>query len=123
MMDVMTVLYQQIDNAHNYQTYRTQAPEGADFPYAVYKLSPIASTETGRDDYMLEVSCWDKPEGTSDKRVLELADNIRTALINFMNLDNSNLLFMDRPYMGHIPDSDAQIKRYDVTTILKTYRR
>lgn len=123
MMNLMTALYQQINGAHEFSTYRTQAPEGASFPYVVYKLTPISNTEKDRDDYTLEISCWDKPEGPSDKRVLEIADAVRESLINWRHLDGHNLIFPERPSMGYIPDPDEMIKRYDVTSILKTYRR
>lgn len=123
MMNLMTVLYQRINSAHEYNTYRTQAPEDATFPYVVFKLMPISNTENDRDDYTLEISCWDKSEGTSDARVLEIADNIRKSLIYWRHLDDHNLIMPNRPNLGHVPDPDNMIKRYDVTTILRTYRR
>jgi|SRR5690625_3736187 len=123
MMNLMTVLYQRINSAHEYETYRTQAPENATYPYAVFKLMPISNTERDRDDYTLEISCWDKSEGTSDARVLEMADDIRKSLIYWDHLDDHNLIMPNRPSLGYVPDPDAQIKRYDVTTVLRTYRR
>lgn len=84
---------------------------------------PISNTETDRDDYTLEISCWDKPEGTSDARVLEMADSIRKSLIYWHHLDEYNLIMLNRPSLGHVPDPDASIKRYDITTLLRTYRR
>ena len=133
MMNLMTALYQRISNAHEYETHRTQAPQQLElpdgkkiptpFPYAVFKLTPVSNTEKDRDDYMLTISCWDKTESPSDRRVLEVADNIRKALINWQYLDEHNLIFMERPSLGHVPDPDETIKRYDVSTILKTYRR
>lgn len=123
MMNLMTALYQRIDEAHEHSTYRTQAPEKATYPYSVFKLMPISNTEKDRDDYMLEISCWDKPEGTSDARALEMADNIRKSLIKWRHLDGHNLIFPSRPSLGNVPDPDDAIKRYDVSTILKTYRR
>jgi hypothetical protein len=131
MKELMRALYTQINNAHSYKTYRTEAPEKVKlpdgrevptpFPYVVYKLLPIQNTEKDRDDYALEVSCWDKSE--SDLRVMELAESIRTDLVNFRHLDEHNLIIVTRPNVGYIPDSDAEIKRYDVTATLLTYRR
>src|SRR5690625_3891470 len=124
MMNLMTALYKQIDGAHEYDTYRTQAPEDATYPYVVFKLYPIDNTEDGRDDYMLEISCWDKSESPSDKRVLELADSIRKALTNSRHLDDRNLIYPSKkPSLGYVPDPNDLIKRYDVGSLLKTYRR
>lgn len=123
MKHLMTALFQQIDGAHAYKTYNGQATQDAVFPYVVYKLTPVAPTESNRDDYMLEVSCWDKSESTSHARVLEIAGNVRSALTDFQHLDDHNLMFFSRPNLGYIPDPDEMIKRYDVTAITKTYRR
>lgn len=133
MMNLMTALYQHISESHDYETYRTQAPQEVElpngkkiptpFPYVVFKLMPISNTESDRDDYTLEISCWDKNEGTSDAKVLEIAESIRKDLISWIYIDDNILLFMDRPSLGNVPDADSMIKRYDVTTILKTYRR
>jgi len=124
MMNLMTALYQRISNAHEYETYRTQATQDAKFTYVVFKLERIVSTESDRDDYTLTISCWDKSESSSDKRVLELADSIRKALTDWRQLDDHYLIFPSRkPSLGYVPDPDATIKRYDVRTLLKTYRR
>lgn len=133
MMELMRTLYQRIDNAHIYATYRTEAPDKVmlpngqmgvtPFPYVVFKLKPIQSTEKDRDDYMLEVSCWDKPQGTSDELVMTIASQVRDVLTKWRNLDDFNLVFPSRPTLGSIPTEDDQYKRYDVTTLLKTYRR
>lgn len=123
MIELKKALYQQINSAHVYHTYDNQAPETASFPYVVYKLLPIQNTEKDRDDYTLEVSCWDRVDGTSSARVTQLADDIRGALVNFRLLDIHNLIIASRPSVGYVPDPDEQIKRYDVTSTLMTYRR
>lgn len=123
MIELKKSVYQRINDAHDYKTYDGIAAEKATFPYVVYKVTPIESTETGRDDYTLEISCWDKSDATSHMRVTELADSIRNALVNWQHLDEHNLVFVTRPSLGYIPDPDATIKRYNVTCILKTYRR
>ena len=123
MKNVMAVIYQQLNNVDEYETYNGIAPQKAVYPYRVYKLMPITPTEKDRDDYMLEVSCWDKSESTSHVRVIDMAERTRQALLRFRHLDGDNLIVVSRPNVGYIPDPDEMIKRYDVTATLMTYRR
>lgn len=132
MINLMGVLYQRIDNAHENATYQNRAPEKVwkdgklvptPYPFVVYKILPMQSSESGRDDYTLEVSCWDKSDDTSYIRVIEIANAVRDVLTGFRHLDEHNLIMTDRPTVGYIPDSDDLIKRYDVTVNLMTYRR
>lgn len=133
MNNLMSVLYRTIDNAHDYKTFSGRAPQAIKnpdgteksitFPYVVYKLMPVAPTEKDRDDYNLVVSCWDKSEDNSLVRVQEIADDIRNSLIRFRHLDHHQLIIASRPQVGYVPDPDELIKRFDVMTILKTYRR
>lgn len=119
----MSILYQTVNKAHDHKTYNGQAPQNATFPYVVIKVLPVAPTEKDRDDYNLEISCWDKSDDTSLVRVQNIANDIRDALLRFRHLDNSNLLMINRPYIGYVPDPDELIKRFDVMTVLRTYRR
>ncbi|WP_077622001.1 tail completion protein gp17 [Sediminibacillus massiliensis] len=123
MKHIMTAIYQVIDNAHSYKTYQGRASQNGAFPYVVYKLFPVDPTESGRDDYTLEISCWDKGEGTSHGTVVEIAEQVRQSLLDFRLLDEHNLIVATRPSVGYVPDPDELIKRYDVTTTLLTYRR
>ena len=133
MKEIMTAIYQQINNAHEYETYNGQAPQKitlsdgrripTPYPYVVYKLLPVSPTEKDRDDYTLEVSCWDKSESTSHVRIIGIAKGIRQALLMFRHLDEHNLIIVSRPNVGYVPDPDELIKRYDVTATLMTYRR
>jgi hypothetical protein len=123
MKELMTAIFQQINSAHEYKTHNGIAPQTASYPYVVYKVLPVSPTEKDRDDYTLEVSCWDKSESTSHAKVVELAENVRRALLNFRHLDENNLIIVSRPNTGYIPDPDELIKRYDITATLMTYRR
>src|SRR5690625_5280500 len=116
-------LYSQLDSANEYPLYDTQADREAVYPYLIYKLLPIDNTVSNRTDYTLEVSHWDKPEGTSQIRVSEMADSTFEALKNFRFLDDNNLIIAGFPNIGHIPDNDPQVQRIDVTSTLQTYRR
>ncbi|WP_373894462.1 DUF3168 domain-containing protein [Virgibacillus sp. CBA3643] len=123
MNELMTALYQRINEAHEYSTYKNMASQTATYPYVIYKLLPISPTESGRDDYTLEVSCWDKLEGTSFVEVEAIASKVRDALLDYRYIDDHNLIITSRPNVGYIPDPDDAIKRYDVTATLMTYRR
>lgn len=123
MKHVATPLYQLINNAHEHETFQSIAPEKATYPYVTYKLMPVDNTEKDRDDYTLEISCWDKSESTSHARVMQVAESIRKALLNYRHLDDNILIIIGRPNVGYVPDPDALIKRYDVRSIIKTYRR
>lgn len=116
-------LYSHLNGANEYPLYDTQAPREAVYPYMVYKLLPIDSTVSNRTDYTLEVSHWDKPDGTSRIRVAEMADDTFERLSYFRFLDDNNLIIAGEPNMGHIPDNDPQVQRIDVTSTLQTYRR
>lgn len=123
MKNLMTVIYQQIDQAHPYKTYNGIAPSDAEYPYVVYKVLPVQNTEQDRDDFNLEISCWDKSTSTSHGRVVDIADAIKLNLKRFRHLDEHNLMIFSSPSVGYIPDPDEQVKRYDVTSTLLTYRR
>lgn len=123
MKHVSIPLYQRINNAHEYGTYQGQAPQKEPYPYVTYKLMPVDNTEKDRDDYMLEVACWDKSESTSHARVMDIAESIRKTLLNYRHLDENILIIVGRPNVGYIPDPDALIKRYDVSATIMTYRR
>lgn len=123
MNELKKILFNQINQAHEFSTYNNKAPQVANYPYAVYKIMPIANTEANRDDYMLEISCWDKNEDTDFTRVTQLATDIKQSLEYFRHLNEHYLVVVSRPNIGYVPDSDDLIKRYDVTAMIMTYRR
>ncbi|MGJ9384255.1 tail completion protein gp17 [Salipaludibacillus sp. CF4.18] len=133
MRNIATVLFQQINQAHSNRTFQGLAPQTitlsdgsvvpTPYPYVVYKLLPMSNRESGRDDYNIEVSCWDKSTGTSHATVMELAERVNDSLLEFASLDEHNLVAVSRPNIGYVPDPDAEIKRYDVTAMIRTYRR
>ncbi|WP_117168872.1 hypothetical protein [Paraliobacillus sediminis] len=133
MIDLLPVIYQQINNAHDYKTYPSPAPaeitlkDGSKiptpYPHATYKLLPVDGTENDRDDYTLEVSCWDRSESTSHAIAIGIAEDVKQALKRYRHLDEHNLIITSKPFVGLVPDPDEQIKRYDVRTNLLTYRR
>lgn len=98
------------------------APSNAKFPFVTYKLTLIDNTEQDRDDYMLEISCWDK-EQISHARAIDLANKVQRALRNWKHIDDNVVIMASRSNIGEMPDSDLTIIRYDVTSILRTYRR
>lgn len=123
MNNVYLTLINRVREFTNRDVYNGQAKDGANYPYAVIKLSPVDNTEKDRDDYMLTVSCWDKRESASHATAVGLAEEVRNALVDFRHLDENNLIIVSRPSVGNIPDPDTMIKRYDVSAIIKTYRR
>lgn len=123
MNNVYLALINRIREFTDKEVYNGQASDDAKYPYAVIKLGPIENTEKDRDDYMLTVSCWDKRVSPSHAHTVALAEEVRKALLNFRHLDDNQLIIVSRPSVGNIPDPDTQIKRYDVTALIKTYRR
>src|SRR5690625_2984968 len=123
MNNVYLALITRIREFTNKQVYNGQADDDAKYPYAVIKLGPIDPTEKDRDDYMLTVSCWDKRESPSHAHAVALAEEVTNALLDFRHLDDNLLIIVSRPSIGNIPDPDEMIKRYDVTALIKTYRR
>lgn len=123
MKRVYAVLNNRIKEFTSHEVYSGQASDKANYPYAVLKLSAVDNTEKDRDDYMLTVSCWDKNEQPSHSRAVGLAEDVRKALLNYRYLDEHQLIIVGRPAVGNVPDQDTQIKRYDVTALIKLYRR
>lgn len=123
MNRVYSALINRIREYTSHEVYSGQASDKANYPYAVLKLSAVDNTEKDRDDYMLTVSCWDKNEQPSHARAVALAEEVRKALLNYRHLDENQLIIVTRPAVGNVPDPDEQIKRYDVTSLIKTYRR
>src|SRR5699024_4665200 len=91
------------------QVFNGQADDGATYPYAVIKLSAIDNTEKDRDDYMLTVSCWDKSQSPSHAKAVNLAEEVRSALLDYRHLDENQLIIVSRPNVGEVPDPDTQI--------------
>lgn len=123
MNNVYLALINRIREFTDKEVYNGQASDDAKYPYAVIKLGPIENTEKDRDDYMLTVSCWDKRVSPSHAHAVALAEEVRSALLDYRHLDDNQLIIVSRPSVGNIPDPDEQIKRYDVTALIKTYRR
>lgn len=124
MKHVRTAIYQQLNTVHDYPVRSVPVASTQQYPFITYKLTPVDSTEQDRQDYMLEISHWDKSESTSHTRVVEMADKSHEAIRGFRHLDEHVFIAAERmPAIGEIPDQDIEVKRYDVTTTLRTYRR
>lgn len=124
MKYVRPAIYQQLNKVHDYPVLSVPVKQSQQYPFITYKITPVDNTEKDREDYMLEVSCWDKSESTSHSVVLGMADKTMEALQGFRHLDENIFIMCDQlPNVGEIPDQDTEIKRYDVTTLLRTYRR
>lgn len=123
MIPIIDAIYAQLSSVHNVPIVPSPASATQEYPYISYKLLPIESTENDRDDYTLEVSHWTKTQYTSNDEAMILADKSKVALTRFRYIDEYVQIFNTRPFMGYVPDPDNQIKRYDVTTTLMTYRR
>ena len=100
MNNVYLALITRIREYTSREVYNGQASDKAKYPFAVIKLGPIDSTEKDRDDYSLTVSCWDKRESPSHAQAVALAEEVRSALINFRHLDENNLIIVSRPNVG-----------------------
>jgi|SRR5690625_4703505 len=123
MNHLYVTIQNQIKSKTSREVYNGQADDKAKYPYVVVKLGPVDPTEKDRDDYMLTASCWEKRKSGSHATVVALAEEVRNALLDFRHLDDNQLIIVSRPSVGVVPDPDEQIKRYDVTAIIKTYRR
>lgn len=123
MNNVYLALITRIRAFTDKEVFNGQASDGANYPYAVIKLTPVDNTEQDRDDYTLEVSCWDKRASPSHATAVALAEEVRSALLRYRLLDDNQLIIVSRPSIGYVPDPDTQIKRYDVRSLIKTYRR
>lgn len=123
MIDVIkSIVYDRLKDYIDKDVRSVPAPTESAYPFVTYKLTMIDNTEQDRDDYMLEISCWDKDQ-ISHARVIDLANKVQQALRNWKHIDENVVIMANRPNIGEIPDSDETIIRYDVTSILRTYRR
>ncbi len=100
--------------------YLEEAPKDATYPYVVYRL-PTSTEEEHREDFILEVSLWDR--GLDTTAVEGLTANVDAALNRMKHLapalDMQVSVYRINRLM--IPDPDPMIRRRELRYQLKAY--
>jgi hypothetical protein len=122
MIDLLTAIYTKIATVTT-KAYLEKAPDGAVYPYVVYKLpnsTDIDGCPLGnREDYTLEIDIWDNLNDTT--RLETLTNSIDTAMQR-KHVDNSNIaVSFYRLSRLMIPDPDQKIKRRQLRYRLPTW--
>ena len=106
-------------NALPGKTYYRQAKKDADYPYKVFSLERITTSDLARLDYSLCVDLWDR--GPDWKMVEGMSDDL-TALFNAANLPQDSILptfFRDSSYP--VEDSDKEIQHQQLHFTVQLY--
>lgn len=120
MITLLQYLFTRLSEAQ-IPIYFEQAPNDAQYPYAVFKLPDSLNIESDRQDYSLIVDVWDnKPDTT----ILEtLTDSLDNLLYKQSYLDTNQHLLFQRENRLMIPDEDSSIRRRQLQYTIKRYER
>jgi len=98
--------------------YYDVAPEGAVYPYIVFRF-PTSATEYQREDFLLDISIWDKQLDSTAVETLATSINniLDRAKIHTAQVTTS--IYLDGRYT--LPDPDTMIRRRLLRYTCKTY--
>lgn len=105
------------------RVYLERAPQEGTFPYVVYNLPSSSMGADHREDFILEVDVWDRPEDGSTLAMQQIADAIDAALDGLVVRAGGN--WVARVYrIGRfmLPDPDLEIRRRQLRYEIRTYR-
>ena len=106
-------------NALPGKTYYRQAEKDAVYPYKVFSLERITTSDLARLDYSLCVDLWDR---SPDWKMVEGMSDDLTALFNAANLPQDSILptfFRDSSYP--VEDSDKEIQHQQLHFTVQLY--
>lgn len=119
-MNLLKYLYTVLSQAQK-PVYFEQAPQGASYPYIVYKLPNTVNVQADRQDYSLVIDIWDNK---SDTTALEtLTSDVDKLLYRLRVTDENQFLMFERENRLMIPDESADIKRRQLQYTVKQYER
>lgn len=94
------------------------------FPYVIYRFPTSNEVVDYREDFVLEIDVWDRPEDGSTVMLQTIADNIDRTL-NRARYTSDDGTWSTRIYRINrlmIPDPDPLIRRRQLRYELRTYQ-
>lgn len=120
MIDLQKFIFNELRQIHP-RVYAEWAPQDGAFPYVVYRL-PTSNESGWREDFILEVDIWDRPDDGSTVPLQELADRIDQALHRRRYTSPEGWttgIFRINRLM--VPDPDPLIRRRQLRYELRTF--
>ena len=100
--------------------YYMEAPEDAEYPYAVFELNRL-SEDYERQSVILEINVWDSHKYYS--RAEATMDDIEAKLHGHFQLSNNDVFYVFNGSRQPVPDDDKDIKRIREQFELYYYER
>lgn len=119
MIDLQKFIVAELKKIHS-RVYQEWAPQGAVFPYVVYRL-PVSNPSEWREDFILEIDVWDQPADGSTVTLQTLADSIDRALNRLRYTGDGWNTRIYRINRLMVPDPDPTIRRRQLRYELRTY--
>jgi hypothetical protein len=110
-------LYSLLDACTTSSVYGGQVPETATYPYVHFKL-PTSNDHEHREDFVLEVQCWDKSYNSSG--VETLAQNVDYKL-NRSNYNSTGINFTTYRINRITLPSDDEFQGRELKYLVKAY--
>lgn len=123
MIELQKYIYSELKKVHP-RVYPEEAPQRDDiYPFVVYRLPTSNEVVDYREDFILEIDVWDRPEEGSTVTLQLLADAIDLALnrTRYVSSDGSWVMRIYRINRMMVPDPDLAIRRRQLRYELKTY--
>lgn len=114
IVEVLKLIYPRV--------YLERAPQGALFPYIVYKFPTSDDTEW-REDFILEIDIWDQPSDGSTVNLQTLADKVDLTFnrSRYISQDGKWITRIYRINRLMVPDPDETIRRRQLRYECRTY--
>jgi hypothetical protein len=121
MIELQKYIVGQLKQVHP-RVYQENAPQDGLFPYVVYRM-PTSTENEWREDFILEIDIWDKPQDGSTVTLQQLSDAIDRALnrTRYVSTDRKWSTRIHRVNRLMIPDPDETIRRRQLRYELRTF--
>lgn len=122
MKELRAWLYQLLTQIHN-RVFHEQAPqtEPKPYPYVVFNF-PSSDVTNYRENYILEVDVWDRPEDGDSAPMQDIADAIDRRLNRTHHTDPAGWFArIYRTEQMAPPDPDPKIRRRLLRYEIRTY--
>jgi len=107
--------------------YFKEAPSKASFPYVVFDLTNSINVVNNREDYVLEITLWDKTQDTTNIDNIRDSINGNANIFNPTGLDrlkiklNTNIATCNKEAQYNTLDPEKNIERRQINYIIKLF--
>lgn len=124
MMELSTLIYNQINPICNCFVDHYPENENKIFPYVEFKFPNILSNNSFSDKPLLEIDIWDD-KGTDVREIENITDLIHKALNRLQYNDSVMNVSINRntPYRLSLPDPILHIQRRQLRYVVTVYYR